>query len=113
MAEANTGMSKGGMKKLLLQAKDGPVGCAIGSGEDATLELVMLSKSRSGAALEKMLKAEFPDVKETRFGSVSVDVAQDPKQVTFQLNKAASSAVRRLVKTLKGTGFNKVVVTTR
>ena len=39
-----------------------------------------------------------------------VDTDDDPTLVKFMLNKAVTSMARRLVKTLKGTGFRKVQI---
>ncbi len=108
----NTGMSKGDMKKLLLLSKQEPVGCAIGIGDDAAHGLMILNKMRSGAALEKLLKTEFPSAKNTRFGNAFVDVDDNPKLVKLRINRAVSGIAKKLVKTLKGTGFNKVVIVT-
>lgn len=112
MAVVNTGMSKGDMKKLLVHSKEEPVGCAIGTGDNAAYGLMLLSKMRSGVALEKTLKSEFSDAKNTRFGSAFVDVDDNPKLVKLRINRAVSGVAKKLVKTLKGTGFNKVVIVT-
>ncbi len=112
MAVVNTGMSKGEMKKLLNLSKEEPVGCAIGTGSDNGYGLLILNKMRSGQALEKQMKTEFPDAKNTRFGKAFVDVDDNAKQVKLTLNRSTSGIAKRLIKTLKGTGFNKVILVT-
>lgn len=107
-AVVNTGMSKGEMRKLLLRSKEEPVSCAVGVGGD--IGLLMLHKTRGPKVLEKALKDEFSDVKSLRFGTAFVDVETNPKLVKLQLNRAAPGIGRKLIKTLKGTGFTKVQI---
>jgi hypothetical protein len=45
-----------------------------------------------------------------RFGTAEVDPDDDPTLVKFRLNKPVTSMARRLVKTLKGSGFRKVQI---
>ncbi len=110
MAAPNTGMAKADMKRLLAKSKQEPVNCAIGLGEDAGFGLLMLHRTKAGRAMGAMLKDEFPVVRNLRWGTAFVDVDDDPKLVKLTLNAAVSGMARRLVKTLKGTGFNKVVL---
>ena len=111
-AVVNTGMSKAEMKKLLLRSKEEPVHCAVGIGDNAALGLLMLHRSKQGRMVEAMLKEECPDAKNTRFGTAFVDVEDNPKLVKFTLNRAVSGIAKRLVKTLKKTGFTKVQILT-
>ncbi len=111
-AVVNTGMSKADMKKLLTRSKEEPVHCAVGIGDNAALGLLMLHRSKQGRAVEAMLKEECPDAKNTRFGTAFVDIDDNPKLVKFTLNRAVSGIAKRLVKTLKKTGFTKVQILT-
>ncbi len=69
----------------------------------------MLDRIKAPKAVEKEVK-ELPDANNTRFGTVVVDPDEDPKLVKFYLNKPISGMAKRLVKTLKGTGFTKVQI---
>jgi hypothetical protein len=106
--EIQTGMDRAEMKRLLLKSKQEPVNCAIGIGNDKSVALLMLSHSRSSKSLQGDLQKDFPTAFNTRFGTAVVDTDDDPTLVKFMINKAVGSMARRLVKTLKGTGFRKV-----
>jgi len=108
--EVNTGMDKQEMKRLLAKSKQEPVNCAFGQGKDKTVALLMLDKVKGARGVEKDLLKEFPDANNTRFGVALVDVEADPKLVKFRINKQVSGAARKLVKTLKGTGYTKVEI---
>jgi len=107
-AEVKTGMEKPDMKRLLMKSKEEPVNCAFGQGDDNTMALLMLDKVKQPKAVEKELTKEFPNAKNTRWGTAAVDTEVDPKLVRFIINKPVSSMARKLVKTLKGTGYTKV-----
>ena len=106
----NTGMQKADMKKLLMRSKSEPVNCAIGLGDNAGLGLLMMHRTKTGKACESMLKAEFPDAKNLRWGTAFVDVDDNPNLVKITLNRPVAGMAKRLTKTLKGTGFTKVVL---
>ena len=108
--EVQTGMDRAEMKRLLLKSKQEPVNCAIGIGNDKSVALLMLARNRSSKSLQGDLQKDFPTAFNTRFGTVMVDTDDDPTLVKFMLNKAVTSMARRLVKTLKGTGFRKVQI---
>ena len=108
--DTQTGMDRAEMKRFLLKSKQEPVNCAIGVGDDKSVALLMLARSRSPKALQGDLQKEFPSAFNTRFGTAMVDTDDDPTLVKFMLNKAVTSMARRLVKTLKGTGFRKVQI---
>ena len=110
MAVVNTGMSRAEMKKMLGRSKDEPVNCAIGQGENAAVGLLMMHRTKSPRAMETVLKGEFAEVKNTRFGTAFVDTDDNSKLVKFTLNRAVSGMARRLIKTLKGTGYTKVIL---
>jgi hypothetical protein len=109
-ADVQTGMDKQEMKRLLMRSKKEPVNCAIGQGTDASSALLLLDKVKAPKGVEKELTKQNPDAKNTRYGTAVVDVDDDPKLVLFYLNKPVSSMAKKLVKTLKGTGFNKVKI---
>lgn len=108
-APSSTGMEKAEMKKLLMKSKQEPVNCAIGQGADPSLGLLLLHRIKAPKALEKELK-ELLDARNTRWGTALVDPDDNPKLVKIFINNALSGAARKLVKTLKGTGFNKVEI---
>ena len=109
-AEVQTGMDKQDMKRLLMKSKSEPVNCAFGQGKDPTMGLLLLDKVKGPKGVEKELIKQTPDAKNTRYGTAFVDVETDPKQVLFYINKPVSSMAKKLVKTLKGTGFTKVKI---
>jgi hypothetical protein len=110
MPDLQTGMDRAEMKRFLLKSKQEPVNCALGVGDDKSVALLMLSPHRSAKALQGDLQKQFPSAFNTRFGTAVVDTEDDPTLVKFMLNKAVTSMARRLVKTLKGTGFRKVQI---
>lgn len=110
MADGDTGMSRGEMKKLLMKSKDEPVSAAFALGPDPTVGLLMLDKIKQPRALGKILEKQFPDAKNSRFGTAMVDADADPKLVRFFVNRQVSGMARKLAKTLKGTGFSKVEI---
>lgn len=124
MAE-NTGMKTGDMKSHLRQSSEKkPLKFAFGVGKDANLALLLLEKSGAPLAVEGSLKKMFPDVKNTRFGTAypagkggeetqeteGEEGKEGPSLVKFYVNKAVTGMAKRLVKTLKGTGFTKVEI---
>lgn len=109
-APVQTGMDKAEMKKLLVKSKKEPVNCAIGVGDNNAFGLLMLDRIKAPKAVEKELVKEIPAAKNTRWGTAMVDPDEDPKLVKIIINKPISSMAKRLVKTLKGTGFTKVQI---
>jgi hypothetical protein len=110
MADAPTGMDKQKLKQLLAKSKQEPVNCAIGTGADPALGLLLLDRMKSPRAVEQDLVKETPGAKNTRFGRALVDPDDNPKLVKIIVNKPITGIARKLVKTLKGTGFSKVVI---
>lgn len=106
----NTGMPKVEMRKLLTHSKEEPVNCAIGLGDDQAYGLLVMHRIKNGKACEKILKDTFPSAKNTRFGTAFVDIDDNPKLVKIILNRAVTGMAKRLTRTLKGTGFNKVII---
>ena len=70
----------------------------------------MLAPQPLAQSTARRAAEEFPTVFNTRFGTAMVDTDDDPTLVKFMLNKPVTSMARRLVKTLKGTGFRKVQI---
>jgi hypothetical protein len=108
MADIDTGMERGDMRKLLVASKRQPVNCGLGMGKEGTL--LLLDKIKPPRMLTKDLEKKFPDMKQPHWGTAVVDMDVDPKLVILTLNKAAPGMARRLKKTLKGTGFSKVEI---
>ena len=108
----STGMEKAAMKKLLIRSKEEPISCAVGVAPDGKSGLFTAHKTKNGRALESQLKSDFPDAKNTRFGTAFVDVDDNPKLVKLTLNRPVSGIARRLIKTFKGTGFTRVILMT-
>ncbi len=67
-------------------------------------------RNKAGRALVSELEKENPGLKTPCFGTAAVDIDDDPKLVKLTLNKAPSGIGKRLKKSLKGTGFSKVMV---
>jgi hypothetical protein len=109
--ELDTGMDKQDMKRLLMKSKSEPVNCSFATGDlDKTVALLMLDKVKAPKAVDKDLQKKFPNAGNTRWGTASVDIENDPKLVVFTINKPISGIARKLAKTLKGTGFSKVEI---
>jgi hypothetical protein len=109
MAEPKNVMDVSSMKALLLKSKQEPLSAAIGLGVDGGGKL-LLHKVKGAMALGKQLESESPGLKDMRFGRAHVDVDDNPKLVKIVINRAVSGLSRRLVKTLKGSGFTKVIL---
>lgn len=110
--DAEAGMSKQDLKKLLVLARRQPINCAIGrgDGETANQTLILLDRVKPPKALLAQLRKDCPKLKTPCFGTAAVDARADPKLVTFSLNKKVSGMPRQLRASLKGTGFTKVAV---
>jgi hypothetical protein len=114
MADAGTGMEKAEMKTLLKRATiEKPVRFAFAMGTNNSLALLILDKQKQPRALGADLEKKFPDAKNMRFGEAFNGAAsedEDSKLVKFRVNKPITAMARRLVKTLKGTGFTRVEI---
>jgi hypothetical protein len=109
MAEpAPTGMEIADMKRMLAISKAAPLGCAVGAGEDKTLAMLLIDRVKAPKAVLKELESAFEDLANGRFGTVQAEPDGKSKTVRFTLNKPVSGFRKRLVKTLKGTGYTKV-----
>ena len=106
----DSGMDRADMKRMLTIATKVPVHCAVAVPKQGGIALLLMAKARNGKALVKDLQDQFADLRAPRWGTVSVDPEGKPKTAVFELNKAMPGLARRLVKTLKGTGFNVVDV---
>ena len=111
MADADeTGMDRAEMKQLLSVARKKPVNCAVAKPNKGQMALVLMDKVRPAKSLVKDLQDQFADMKNPRWGTVSIDAKEDPRLAVFELNKPFPGLERRLVKTLKGTGVSAVDV---
>ncbi len=97
------------MKALLVKSKQEPLSAAIGLGADGAGK-ILLHKIKGPMALGKQLEAESPGLKDMRFGRAHVDVDENPKLVKIVINRAVTGLSRRLIKTLKGSGFTRVIL---
>lgn len=107
MAEPEMAMEKAELKQLLVRSKKEPVNCAVAQAKEPAFALILLHKVKQPKALSKQLEGDFKDAKNFRWGTAFVDVDDNPKLVVFKLNKPAPGIARKLVKSLKGTGFTK------
>jgi hypothetical protein len=110
MAVLNTGMERQEMTSLLKRSKKEPVNCACAQGAESNIALLLLDKIKGPKSIEKELVKQFPDAKNVRWGTAFVDLDDDPKLVKFWINNKAPGLAKRLVKTLKKTGFTKVII---
>ncbi len=110
MADLNTGMKKHEMASLLRTSKKQPVNCAIGVDGATGAGLLLLDRMKGPKILEGELAKQFPKAKDTRFGTALVDVDTKPKEVRIEVNKPVSGLAKKLVKTVRGGGFNSVVL---
>ena len=104
------GSDKAELKKLLRLSRVKPVFMAFALGQDGKA-VVKLDRMKPGRSLERMLKTGAKGSRNHRFGTVTIDPEQ-PRVVTFVLNKDISGFAPKLVIALKGTGFKKVRLTT-
>jgi hypothetical protein len=111
MAGPNIGMDVDKLKALLRLSKKEPVNCAVaGQTADATMAYILLDKVKAPKAVGGMLDKENPKNFNLRWGKAEVDTDLDPKLVTFTLNKNVTGLGKKLKKSLKGTGYTKVVI---
>jgi hypothetical protein len=92
-------------KKLLISSKRKFVYCAIASGYGDTrgFALFRMHRTKKPRELAKELSKDFEDARNIRFGIVSID----GKTVKVELNKPAPGLDKKLIRSLKGTGFSK------
>lgn len=95
-------------KKLLIMAKRKFVYCAVASGygDMRGYALFLLDRTVKPRQLATELSEEFEEARNIRFGIVSID----RKTVKLELNKAALGLEKKVVRTLKGTGFTKAEI---
>ncbi|MFC7539042.1 hypothetical protein ACFQU2_05655 [Siccirubricoccus deserti] len=111
MAEPVIGMDKDELKVLLRKSKSEPVNCAVAaSGEDRTLGVIVLDKVKAPKAVSTQLEKRYPKATLVRWGKAEVDTENDPKLVIFTLNKNVTGLGKKLKKSLKGTGYTKVLI---
>jgi len=107
MAQMDIGMEIAILKKLLVRSKREPVNCAIGLSKDGVPKIKVDKLKQPRACLAELTKSHV-GLKTPGFGSVHVDVDDDPKLVILTLNKPAPGFGRKFKKGLRGTGFTKV-----
>lgn len=108
---AATGMDKDELKALLRKSKTEPVNCAVAaSGDDRTLGLIYLDKVKAPKAVSGVLEKAHKTATLVRWGKAEVDTDIDAKLVTFTLNKNVNGLGKKLRKSLKGTGYTKVII---
>ncbi len=107
MAEPQLAMEKAELKKLLVRSKKELVHCAVAQAKEPAFALILLNKIKQPKALAKQLEDDFQGSKLHRWGAAEVDVEANPKLVIFKLNKPAPGMARKLIKSMKGTGFTK------
>jgi hypothetical protein len=92
-------------KKLLIAAKRRFVYCAVASGYGDTrgFALLLLARTIKPKQLASELSEQFEEARNIRFGIVSTD----RKTIKLELNKPALGLEKKIVRTLKGTGFTK------
>jgi hypothetical protein len=97
------------MKRLLNEAKSNkkPIGCAVGLSKDAKTALILMHRSHQGPEVGRNLKTATPDIVNMRFGTAQID-EEDHKLVRLVLNRPVTGIAKKLIKTLKGTGYTKV-----
>ena len=110
--DSGTGMEKQDMKKMLSRAGREPVNCALAQsdGQSGGQGLILMDKIKPPKAIMKMLKEQFPTARTPCFGTASIDMKQDPKAVTFKMNKKIPGLDRKVRKTLKTVGVTSVVI---
>ncbi len=96
-------------RKLLTESRSSgkPLGCGVGLSKDGKTALFLIHKTHPGLEVSKALKAEHPDIVNLRFGNASVE-KDEPTTVRLELNRPVTGIAKKLVKTLKGSGFKKV-----
>ena len=72
--------------------------------------MLLLDKIKQPRAMQQVLQKDHPKATNPRFGTAEVNEEIDAKLVRFHLNRAAPGMARRLVRTLKGTGYGKVEI---
>lgn len=109
MAQMDIGMDVTDLKRLLIRSKKEPVNCAIGVGKDGVPKIKVDKLKQPRACLAELNKSQ-PGLKTPGFGTVHVDVDEDPKLVILTINKPAPGFARKFKKGLKGTGFTKISI---
>jgi hypothetical protein len=97
------------MRRLLNESKSSgkPIGCAVGMSKDMKTALLLLHKMHEGPEVGRNLKKDVPDIVNMRFGTARID-EEHTNMVRLVLNRPVTGIAKKLVKTLKGTGYTKV-----
>ena len=107
--QIDIGMEIADLKRLLVRSKKEPVNCAIGLSKDGVPKIHVDKLKQPRACLAELTKAH-GSLKTPGFGSVHVDVDEDPKMVILTLNKPSPGFGRKFKKGLRGTGFTKITI---
>jgi hypothetical protein len=107
--QIDIGMEIADLKKLLIRSKREPVNCAIGLSKDGVPKIHVDKIKKPRACLAELTKSH-GSLKMPGFGSMHVDVDEDPKLVILTLNKPAPGFGRKFKKGLRGTGFTKIMI---
>ena len=108
--DAGQQQSDAQLKAMLKFARIDPIGAAILIDADRSA-IVSLARNRTGKQLTAVLKKDNDDPRLVLWGTAKVDMADDPKKVTFTLNKEPTGVERLLKLTLKATGYTRVAIT--
>jgi hypothetical protein len=110
MAASKSGMELAPMKQLLNKATPKtPVPFAFGMGDEAFALLLLDKVGKNPKTVLKSLEDEFKEAKNTRCGTAVVE-PERASLVKFIVNRPITGMAKRLVKTLKGTGYNKAEI---
>ncbi len=109
---SGTGMELPMLKRMLALSRRTKINVALGQGDAKSggLGLILMDKVMPGKQMVKELKEQFPGARSLCFGTASIDMDTDPKQVNFAMNKRFPGLDRCLKKSLKGTGYSKVAI---
>lgn len=101
------------LKQLVPLGEKGAISCAFGLTKEKTALLLVdkiLSPKKVRDRIKKDAKSAL-DVNSLRFGTISIDVQNDPGTVRFTVNKTeVGGTVMALVRLIKKTGYQAIVI---
>jgi hypothetical protein len=91
-------------KKLLIASKRRSIYCAVASGYGDTrgFALILMDRVKKPKQLADELSKSFDQARNIRFGVISID----RKTVKLELNRASPGIDKKLIRSLRGTGFS-------
>jgi hypothetical protein len=100
---------KAEFKKMFAKSMKKPMNCAVAKGPSNTVVMLM-HKSKKLGALKPLVEAKFgkDNVSDIRWGTVSIDKAEDSKLAVLNMNKNLAGCAPKLKKWLKGCGVSKI-----